>query len=347
MSVPTNFAEWMALEARRNGGRGRQQVGTPNYAANTGGTGANSILPPSGGERPLIGGTPSGNPFGSASTGAMTSPMAGTAYPPAPAPVMSSSQPVPMSAQQMALMLSANIPQGMPGAEPVTFLPGISTPVGGTTGATTIQDIVDQAGSGYGSIPGMTTGNPTVDFLTSSGLPVNEAFLSQNIWDNPQMAIAMGGAADIGTPGYNNLANMGFDPYMVYLASGGDLTGTTGVEYANWLADLYTTMGTTADKGGGSIAAGPLLANLVSMPPESDLGQQMSESPQVFYDMANGIMEAGGMSPMAEQAFKSQMANLYMEYLTYMSGGNANEILPINQWISKNHPEVVDAWAGK
>lgn len=216
----------------------------------------------------------------------------------------------------------------------------------GKTGATTIQDIVDQAGSGYGSIDGFAPGNPSTDFLTSSGQPINEAFLSQNIWDNPQMAINMGGTADIGTPGYNNLANMGFDPYMVYLASGGDLTGTTGVQYANWLADLYKTMGTTADKGGGSIAAGPLLANLVSMPPDSDLGQQMSESPQVFYDMANGIIQAGGVSPMAEKAFKGQMANLYMEYLTYMSSGNANEILPINQWIAKQHPEVVDSWAG-
>jgi len=185
------------------------------------------------------------------------------------------------------------------------------------------------------------------DLFSSSQQPVNEWQLAQNIYDNPQLAIGMSGAATPGTPGYNNLANMGFDPYAVFLAQGNPAIGSTAVEYANWLGDLYNTMGTRADKGGGSIHAGPLLANLVNMPETSDLGKMMRDDPTVFYQMATQVMTAGGASPMAQKAFKSQIAELYQGYITYtVSVTDGSEILPINQWIKKYHGDVVQSWTG-
>jgi hypothetical protein len=109
---------------------------------------------------------------------------------------------------------------------------------------------------------------------------------------------------------------------------------------------MYNTLGTVSNQGGGSITAGPLLANLVAMGPDTDLGGMMAEDPTVFYQMAVEVSKAGGMSPMAQSAFKSQMAGLMSEYMEYTSTNNSNDIIPINAWIAKNHPDVVASWAG-
>ncbi len=186
-----------------------------------------------------------------------------------------------------------------------------------------------------------------VSALLAGQVPVNANAINQNIWDNPQLAISLGGVATPGTPGYNNLANMGFDPMAVYLASGGSLFGTTGVEYASWLANLYKSLGSRGDQGGGSINAGALLQNLVNMPANSDVGKMMSDDPTVFYQMASQLMDASGASPMAVKAFKSTMAQLYQDYITYTATiGNGKDIQPINVWMQKTHPDIVASWAG-
>lgn len=224
--------------------------------------------------------------------------------------------------------------------------PGLPATAPGTTGATTIQDLVDQAG-GYGFIPGLGVDPATqVSPFGSSGLGVNEQFMNENIWSNPELALQLSGVASPGTPGYNNLANLGFDPLMVYYAATGD-RDVTGTKYAQWLANMYKTLGTRGDQGGGSITAGPLLANLVNMSPTTELGKMMSDDPTVFYQMATQVMDAGGASPMATAAFKSQMAGLYTEYLAYSATvTTSDKIKPINQWIKDEHPDIVASWTG-
>lgn len=267
-------------------------------------------------------------------------------------------EPIPASgtAQQIAMALAqlqANRPGG--GMTPSSSAGGLENLLynimpnpQGVAGATSIQDIVDQAGTGYGSLAAFgPTAAPQVSPFGSSGLGVNESVLNANIWDNPQMALLLSGFVDPGTPGYNNLANLGFDPLAVYYASGGSPTQTTGTDYAQWLANMYTTLGTRADQGGGSITAGPLLQNLVNMPKGSELWKMMKDDPTVFYTMASSVMEAGGASPMAQSAFKSQIAQLYSEYLAYTATvTKAGDTLVISDWIRSHHPEVVASWGG-
>lgn len=177
----------------------------------------------------------------------------------------------------------------------------------------------------------------------SSGLPINETLLAQMIYDNPQFAIGMGGVAKYGTPGYWNLAGMDFDPYSIYAASGGNLLGGP-VDYLQFAANMYNTMGTVGSQGGGTVDAGNLLVNMVTAPPDSQLGKMFSENPESFYTMALDVASAAGMSPLGQQALKMQLAGLYQEYMEVALTSNAGDIPAFHTWIGTSHPEIVAAW---
>lgn len=177
----------------------------------------------------------------------------------------------------------------------------------------------------------------------SSGLPINETLLAQMIYDNPQFAIGMGGVAEYGTPGYWNLAGMDFDPYSIYAASGGNLLSGP-VDYLQFAANMYNTMGTIGSQGGGTVDAGTLLVNMVTAPADSQLGKMFSENPESFYTMALDVASAAGMSPLGQQALKLQLAGLYQEYMEVALTSNAGDVPAFHTWIGMSHPEILEAW---
>ena len=190
---------------------------------------------------------------------------------------------------------------------------------------------------------GIPYNRPAESVFESSGMPINETLLANMIYNEPQMAITLGGAAQYGTPGYYNLAGMDFDPYSVYLASGGNaLAGPT--DYLNFSTNMYNTMGTVGSKGGGTVNAGALLKNMVLAPSGSQLGMMFAEKPELFYQMAVDVAAAAGMAPMGQQALKLQLAGLYQEYMTTALTQDAGETLPFHTWIATAHPEAVAAW---
>jgi hypothetical protein len=228
------------------------------------------------------------------------------------------------------------------GGNPIAPTSAMTNPGGGRgpliTGADQlIQDLTNMG------VP-IATNTPTVaDPFQSSGLPINETLLANMIYDETQMAITLGGTAGYGTPGYWNLAGMDFDPYSVFLASGGNvLNGPT--EYLQFASNMYNTMGTVGSQGGGTVNAGSLLKNMVMAPESSQLGMMFAEKPEMFYQMAVDVAGAAGMSPMGQQALKLQLAGLYQEYMTNALTSNAADVPAFHTWIAASHPEVVASW---
>jgi hypothetical protein len=285
------------------------------------------------GQGPVIGGTPTGA-MGASTPLQPGSTTGGYGYP--------GIQPQPNQAASGQYIGGNGYPYPVTPGTGAPMLPGGGRGPLVTGAQQLLQDL--QAVPGTRNIPFLPGNTPQVENpFASSGLPINETLLASLIYDNPQLAITMGGTAERGTPGYWNLAGLDFDPYNIYLAQGGNvLNGPT--EYLQFASNMYNTLGTVGSQGGGTVNAGALLRNMVMTPPDSQLGIMFAEAPETFYQMAVDVSAAAGMSPLGQQALKLQLAQMYQEYMEYSLTANAGDTLPFNTWMVNAHPEIVMHW---
>lgn len=211
-------------------------------------------------------------------------------------------------------------------------------------------DAAFQAGynAGYGSGGGTytanndsTSGGPTIP-MAGGAMGVNATQAAAMMDRNPKIAISFGGAATPGTPGYNTLSNLNFNPNDIMMAAG--MSTVDPVGRLQNASNLYREMGRV---GGSMVDASTLLTNMAYAGTETEFGAAVAVDPEQFYEVGIGVLTAAGASSAAINLFNEQMTRMYAEYGAYLlTSGTGNPASPFNAWLTQMHPEVVASWRG-
>ena len=178
----------------------------------------------------------------------------------------------------------------------------------------------------------------------------NPSQIANTIWDNPFYIIPRvfgQGDSMFGTPGYNTLRNLNFDPLTLYVISQGAnsaMTSQGADDYVNWLQGMYSNYGTT---GGRAFNSRELLGRVgdASSNLESALGQALNagdNSTQVrtTYNMLSDIYNAG-MNPVTASALRAGLTTQGDRYLANSAMANSDEgpnSMNFAQWLQQNAP---------
>jgi hypothetical protein len=182
----------------------------------------------------------------------------------------------------------------------------------------------------------------------------NPSQIGATIWDNPFQIIPRvfgNGTANndmFGTPGYNTLRNLNFDPLTMYVIGQGansSMTSAGADDYVNWLRDMYLNYGT---QGGRSFNSRELLGKVgdaAGGDGKNALGQALragdnSTQVRTTYNMLSDIYNAG-MNPVTASALRAGLTTEGDRYLaessTSGSGEGANST-NFAAWLRQNAP---------
>lgn len=219
------------------------------------------------------------------------------------------------------------------------------------------------SGTGYGS-GGSSGGSGTNGLSGATGWAATQGFTPAElkaIYDEPWRiigltypTIATGGA------GYSALRNLPIDPLELRMMTegasgilaGGNASHQTddeqsygAADYANFLNNFYTQMGTA---GGQGINTGALLSNLFGQetaggPAEAktSLAQLLSSGDsstqaKVMYNLVKSATEAG-MDPLAAQAYQAAFLAALDKYGSEALTSDAADLPSLNQYLTTNY----------
>jgi hypothetical protein len=201
---------------------------------------------------------------------------------------------------------------------------------------------------------GLTMGmNPSTGFSQQ----YNPSQLMGTIWDSPWAVLpdVFKGINTAG-PGYQALRDFGADPLTLYnIMVGGksdfndsSTPGNAPGNYANWLNNLYTSMGTT---GGRGFNAGELISRIFN-PAGSETGPSSSlykiltagDASTQMRTLFNLLRDASnvGMNPLAARGYQAYASRAGDAALNAMlkdntAGGGANNV-PVYQYLRQHAP---------
>lgn len=172
----------------------------------------------------------------------------------------------------------------------------------------------------------------------------------ENIWSNPWAILPdVFSGMDMRGGGYQGLRDIGADPLTLYniMAGGqGSLAGGTATgDYANWLANLYKSLGSVGGRGfsGRELlqgvfnpGEGSALENILTA---GDASTQMRTLFNMLRDASNV-----GLNPLAARGYQAAVARTGDQAINQMmrtdSGSGANNT-PIYQLIREIAPNLV------
>jgi len=181
--------------------------------------------------------------------------------------------------------------------------------------------------------------------LTGFASQYNPGTLNSVIWDTP-WAILPDVFQGINTagPGYQSLRDFGADPLTLFNIIAGvnsDLAGSGVGGYANWLANLYTQLGTP---GGRAFNSRELLNNIFNAGDGSALQNILNSGDvntqvRTLYNLVREATNAG-MNPLAARGYQSTIARQGDEYLNQAIKSPADQgagNTGIAQWLRQNY----------
>lgn len=219
-------------------------------------------------------------------------------------------------------------------------------------------------GTASGDIPAgdWGSGNPQDGLAGATGWAAAQGFTPaelNSIYDEPWRIIGLS-YPDIATggAGYSALRNYPIDPLelrMMTQGAGGILTGGQGqtddekaygaADYANFLNNFYTQMGTA---GGQGINTGALLSNIFGQdtsggPAEAktSLAQLLSSGDsstqsRIMYNLVKSATE-GGMDPLAAKAYQAAFLAALDKYGSQALTTDAESAPSLNQYLNANY----------
>ncbi len=173
--------------------------------------------------------------------------------------------------------------------------------------------------------------------------------LRNAIYDNPWMVLPkVFPGMTPGTPGYQNLRDIGADPLTLYNIMQGSFSPMTNYnegDYANWLNTMYKGLGTV---GGRSFNSRELMNSVLNSRDNSAIRNALkagdtSTQVRTLYNLMSESANAG-MNPLAARAMQSRLAQEGDAYL-YASGtsgaGSGAQAQTFDQWLRQNAPGLI------
>lgn len=173
--------------------------------------------------------------------------------------------------------------------------------------------------------------------------------LRNTIYDNPWMVLPdVFSGMTPGTPGYQNLRDIGADPLTLYNIMQGSFSPMTNYnegDYANWLNTMYKGLGTV---GGRSFNSRELMNSVLNSRDNSAIRNALkagdtSTQVRTLYNLLSESANAG-MNPLAARAMQSRIAQEGDTYMNQSAKANAGEganAQTFDQWLKQNAPGLV------
>lgn len=212
-------------------------------------------------------------------------------------------------------------------------------------------DSVALANAGPVGVNSQTT-DPMSGWAGQQGF--NPSQIAANIWDNPYYIIPRvfgGGGANeqmFGTPGYNTLRNLNFDPLTMYVIGQGansSMTGQGADDYVNWLKNMYENYGGQSGRAFNSQELLGRISMAATGNGENALGQALragdnSTQVRTAYNMLSDVYNAG-MNPVTASAMRAGLTTQGDRYLAQSATAGANEganATNFAAWLRENAP---------
>lgn len=223
--------------------------------------------------------------------------------------------------------------------------------VGGTGASSVDNSNTYLSSAGPASSWNQQAADPMTGWAAQQGF--NPSQIANTIWDNPFQIIPRvfgNGTANegmFGTPGYNTLRNLNFDPLTLYVIGQGansSMTSEGADDYVNWLKNMYQNYGTG---GGRAFNSRELLGRVdtAANNENSALGQALragdnSTQVRTAYNMLSDIYNAG-MNPVTASALRAGLTTQGDRYLAQSSTSDSDagaNSMNFAAWLRQNAP---------
>ncbi|HWV22988.1 MAG TPA: hypothetical protein VNZ58_02270, partial [Thermomicrobiales bacterium] len=130
--------------------------------------------------------------------------------------------------------------------------------------------------------------------------------------------------------------------YNIIYGSNGMIPQESHGDYANFLNELYSGLGTA---GGQGINARQLLANIFGAGSDSTLGQvmsagDMSQQTRTLYNLIRDATNMG-LNPLAASGYQSATARALDDYGSSMLTKNAGDTVGPAEYLRQNRPDLM------